>query len=1072
MKFYLPLILIIIFTVNIAAQWEPDRKLSFATVDASLNENMGKCIAVNGNVIHIVWVQSTDGMGIYYKRSSDAGLTWGPDTRLTPIPGKSDYPSIAVSGNIVHIAYRDSAAGTTNSNYIRSTDGGNTWEAPVSLGSYSWWPSIAVAGNNVYVALNSNTSGNSEIWFRRSTNNGAIWESAVQISNAAGRSEDPTIAAGGNCVHIAWNDNRTGIMQTFYRRSSNGGVTWEAEVQRTNSPTFAYSPSLSVYGGDVDLVWADQRNGNNDIYHLYSSDFGATWGAEERLSFDPSASVYPTLVRSSSNVHVIWPGNGITYIHSSDGGATWVNPITLISAASTPTFSFVAVSGDVVHVIWTDQRDGYKAVYYKRNPTGNEGPPSNVINVTSVPTQLCTGVSFPIQYQAIGQFFGDNVFTAQLSNGVGNFSNPVDIGTINSSSSGTITATLPVSTIPAFGYRVRVNSNSPGATGNANSNDISINVLPAPRISGVTAACNYSSHTFTTPYFAGHSYNWTVTGGTIVGPNNLSGITVDWNTSNTMGTINVTETIITTGCTNSTSKTIEINPLPAAFILGGPVSCRNNFQTYWTYTTPGHSYKWTVDGGIIMGSDIDTSVVVNWASTNTSGTVTLTETNYITGCTNSHTHVVAIVPLPVPLIDGLPNVCKNSTKVYSTLPETGHSYLWRVTNGTLNGANNLSEITVDWITSNPSGTVTLIETNDTTGCTDSTSIKVMIYPLPDVTISGPDLVQKGSQQNYSCPLSDIVSYKWYVSGGVIFGANNTPNILVNWGGTGIGYIKLVCTNSGGCTDSLQKNISISNLNLTITGSETGCERNISTYTTPFVSGRANSWFASNGTVVGSATDTLVKIRWGSPSSGYVRLIQTVAANQAKDTAILNITIKPLPSPLINGGDTANRRETYSYSANSFNGTYFWKAINGTINGAADGQTVEITWETASIGFVKVIETTPEGCVDSATKTVILVVTSVDDFAQNNKNIKIYPNPSSGIVNLEFNNKSPDYYDIEITNVYGQIVKKLYSGRIEEGKFKLNWDGSDSAANQVFSGMYFITIKNSNYNLTEKFVRVR
>ncbi|MBI5325051.1 MAG: T9SS type A sorting domain-containing protein [Ignavibacteriae bacterium] len=1063
--------LFIFISTSLFAQWEADRKLSTATVDASLNENMGKCIAANGNVIHVVWVQSTSGTGIYYKRSSDAGLTWGSDIRLTGVPSVSDYPSIAVTGNYVHVAYRDSSGALRTSNYIRSTDGGVTWEAPVSLGTYFLWPSIAVAGSNVYIALNSQSGGNTEIWCRRSTNNGANWDSPVQISNAAGRSEDPSIAAGGNCVHIAWNDNRTGIMNTFYRRSTNGGNTWEAEVQRTNSPVFAYTPSLSVYAGDVDLVWGDQRNGNYDIYNLHSADFGATWGAEERLSFDPATSINPTLERSASNVHAIWTGNGLTYLHSSDGGTTWVSPITLISASSSPALSFVTVTGDVVHVIWTDQRDGYKAVYYKRNPTGNAGPPSNVINVTSVPLQMCSGSSFPIQYQAIGQFFDDNVFTAQLSDGNGNFNNPVDIGMINSSGSGTITATLPPGTIPSSGYRVRVNSNSPPATGTKNLNDMSVNVLPSPDILGLSAVCQNSSHTFTTKYFAGHSYEWTVTGGTIIGPDNLSFINVDWTTSSTIGTVNVTETILTTGCINSDSKSVDINRLPLAIIQGGTVSCRDNFQSFETNTTAGHSFKWKVDGGLIVGSDVDSMIVVYWTTTEPSGTITLTETNYITGCIKENTHVVNVIPLPVPLIDGLTSVCGNSTKVYSTFQKPGHSYLWRAENGVILGSNDSSAINITW-TSNPSGTVTLIETVDSTGCKDSISVKIEINPLPDVTITGPDLVQKGSQQNYSCPASDIVTYKWYASGGVIFGQNNLSTVKVNWGSTGIGFVKLVCTNSSGCTDSIQKDVSISNLSLIISGNDVACERNFEFYSTPFVSGKANSWFANNGTVTGSSTDTIVKIRWNSGSSGYVRLIQTVLATQFRDTAIMNVTLKPLPLPVITGSDSAKRRENYTYTANEIDGTYLWKITNGVINGPANESTVNVKWETGNMGYLRVLETSNEGCTDSALINVILYVNAVNDNLLSDNNFEIYPNPSSGIVNLELNNNTPDYYEIEITNLYGQIVKKLYSGRIEEGKFKLNWDGSDSASNQVYSGIYFISIKNREYNLTKKVVLIK
>ncbi|MGA2296801.1 MAG: sialidase family protein, partial [FCB group bacterium] len=259
MKIGTILFIFFFFCLNLNAQWEADVKLSTNEVNALTNENMGQCIGVNGNVIHVVWSDVINGNGIYYKRSTDGGTTWGPDTRISGSPSISDFPSIAVVGNNIHVDYRDSIPGSRNSNYIRSTDGGNTWGTPVSLGSYFWWPSISASDNGVFMSLNSQTTGNSEVWCRASTDNGITWNPVFQISNALGRSEDPSIAAGGGYVHLAWNDNRTGIMQTFYRRSTNLGATWGPEIQRTNTTVFAYCPVLSVSGADVDLVWGDRR---------------------------------------------------------------------------------------------------------------------------------------------------------------------------------------------------------------------------------------------------------------------------------------------------------------------------------------------------------------------------------------------------------------------------------------------------------------------------------------------------------------------------------------------------------------------------------------------------------------------------------------------------------------------------------------------------------------------------------------------------------------------------------------------------------------------------------------------
>lgn len=360
--------------VTLTAQWEPDRKLSTTDSSARLNENMGQCLAATGDTVHVVWCDGkNNGSAVYYKHSFDGGVTWSPDTRLTDSPSGADFPSVAVSGAIVHVVFRDTNAGQNVSYYKRSLDAGNSWETRVSLGNYYWWPSVTAAGAMVFVALNDNILNNSEVFFRRSTDNGVTWDSVYRISNASGRSEDPAIAAGGGYVHLAWNDNRTGIMQTFYRRSSDQGVTWGPETQLTNSGVFAYCPMLSVNGSNVDLVWADRRNGTYDIYFNHSGDFGSSWGVEKQMSSDTATSVYPVLARDGSNLFLVWWNmtSDIVYTHSGDGGTSWDSATGLVSASSMPGTPFIVAAGQVVHVIWSDQRDGHPAIYYKRNPTGN-----------------------------------------------------------------------------------------------------------------------------------------------------------------------------------------------------------------------------------------------------------------------------------------------------------------------------------------------------------------------------------------------------------------------------------------------------------------------------------------------------------------------------------------------------------------------------------------------------------------------------------------------------------------------------------------------------------------------------
>jgi large repetitive protein len=93
---------------------------------------------------------------------------------------------------------------------------------------------------------------------------------------------------------------------------------------------------------------------------------------------------------------------------------------------------------------------------------------------------------------------------------------------------------------------------------------VTVNPLPTPAITGPDPVCvtvNGNNSTYTTANVAGHTYNWTVTGGTIVTGQGTNTITVNWTTAGP-GSVSVTETITTSGCSGSITKSVTVNPKP------------------------------------------------------------------------------------------------------------------------------------------------------------------------------------------------------------------------------------------------------------------------------------------------------------------------------------------------------------------------------------------------------------------------------------------------------------------------------------------------------------------------------
>jgi hypothetical protein len=91
-----------------------------------------------------------------------------------------------------------------------------------------------------------------------------------------------------------------------------------------------------------------------------------------------------------------------------------------------------------------------------------------------------------------------------------------------------------------------------------------VNPVPTPLITGPSPVCesvNGTTATYTTPNTAGNTYTWVVTGGTIATGQGTNTITVTW-TAPGAGSVTVTESVGTNGCTGNNVRAIIITPKP------------------------------------------------------------------------------------------------------------------------------------------------------------------------------------------------------------------------------------------------------------------------------------------------------------------------------------------------------------------------------------------------------------------------------------------------------------------------------------------------------------------------------
>jgi hypothetical protein len=90
------------------------------------------------------------------------------------------------------------------------------------------------------------------------------WDSFQNLSNNAGDSFDPQIAASGSNVYLTWVDYASGLADIFFSESSDHGDLWTPHNIEV-SATLAGSPRLAA-PDYVYLIWYDDSLGNYDVF--------------------------------------------------------------------------------------------------------------------------------------------------------------------------------------------------------------------------------------------------------------------------------------------------------------------------------------------------------------------------------------------------------------------------------------------------------------------------------------------------------------------------------------------------------------------------------------------------------------------------------------------------------------------------------------------------------------------------------------------------------------------------------------------------------------------------------------
>jgi hypothetical protein len=263
-------------------------------------------VAFAGKAPVVAWIDERD-VGpegqrfahVYAARTERAGAPFAPSVRVDagePVPLSTHHdnkwsPAIAARDDDVAVAWTDFRSYAWEIFLARSADGGVTFgenvrvdDAPTEVERIHERPALALGDDDVVHAVWTDLRSrepDTNIFHARSEGGGVSPSRQVDSSRASFDADrdtpsnqwHPALAADGERLWVAWQDNRLGNDDVFFTTSVDGGRSFgdDERVDDTGAGASEQArPSLAIAGAgrrrSCLVVWEDDRNGTAGVY--------------------------------------------------------------------------------------------------------------------------------------------------------------------------------------------------------------------------------------------------------------------------------------------------------------------------------------------------------------------------------------------------------------------------------------------------------------------------------------------------------------------------------------------------------------------------------------------------------------------------------------------------------------------------------------------------------------------------------------------------------------------------------------------------------------------------------------